>query len=283
MRALTHAQARDLLFSEKSEILKDGEQLALQQHLKDCAECREWAAIHRTLGAVLRRAGPSLAGDPQIDAALAAIQYRSRRGRMIRRMRSTFRAVAVISLVLLGVVLVLSFWQDNRLMPGSGQTTPTPLGEFLPDGESPAHTLEPSTPVQINGSSTPTTAQLEIITYTVKTGDTIFSLADRFNLTPETVLWSNYDTLVDNPNLLSPGQVLVIPPVDGVYYLWQPGDTLDSVAGRFNVDPQTILDYPGNRVALGGVGASNSSLEPGTGLMIPGGRREFTNWATPVR
>jgi LysM repeat protein len=48
------------------------------------------------------------------------------------------------------------------------------------------------------------------IEYTVQEGDSVFGIAQKFNIAPETVLWSNYDVLRDNPHKLAIGQVLKI-------------------------------------------------------------------------
>ena len=56
-----------------------------------------------------------------------------------------------------------------------------------------------------------------VVEYTVQMGDSIFSIANKYKLKPETVLWANYDLLNDNPNFLSIDQVLQIPPVDGIF------------------------------------------------------------------
>ena len=61
----------------------------------------------------------------------------------------------------------------------------------------------------------------EMVEYSVGLGDSIFGIAQDFNIQPETVLWSNYDVLKDNPHAISAGMVLKIPPVDGVLYLWK--------------------------------------------------------------
>ena len=55
----------------------------------------------------------------------------------------------------------------------------------------------------------PTRPRVDVITYTVATGDTLFSIANNFGLKPETVLWGNFDVLEDNPHLLKPDQVLI--------------------------------------------------------------------------
>ena len=62
--------------------------------------------------------------------------------------------------------------------------------------------------------------------YRVARGDSIFAIAKSFNLKPETILWANYDALQDSPDSLRPGQVLKIPPTDGIYYQWKENDTL---------------------------------------------------------
>ena len=62
--------------------------------------------------------------------------------------------------------------------------------------------------------------------YTVEQGDSVFEIAQKFNIKPETVLWANYDQLNDNPDMISLGMTLKIPPVDGVLYTWQANDRL---------------------------------------------------------
>ena len=63
----------------------------------------------------------------------------------------------------------------------------------------------------------PERPQLEITNYTVDLGDSVFAIALRNEIKPETLLWANYDQLNDNPDLVSVGMELKVPPVDGVY------------------------------------------------------------------
>lgn len=128
----------------------------------------------------------------------------------------------------------------------------------------------------------PTRPRIDVITYTVQTGDSLFGIADAFGLKPETILWGNYDVLQDNPHLLKPGQVLNILPVDGTYYQWQEGDNLRQVAEFFGVEPEVILEYPGNRFDLTQVSVDNPNIEPGKWLIIPGGARELQDWGPPA-
>lgn len=117
----------------------------------------------------------------------------------------------------------------------------------------------------------------DIVEYTVDFGDSVFAIAAEFNIKPETVLWSNYDLLKDNPHALSTGMVLKIPPTDGVYYQWQEGDTLESVAAEFETEIDDIINWSGNRLDL-----TNPEVSPDSWVMVPGGQREFQQWIIPV-
>lgn len=123
----------------------------------------------------------------------------------------------------------------------------------------------------------PTRARTEVIEYTVTTGDSVFGIAQSFNLQPETILWANYDQLNDSPDMLNPGMKLNIPPVNGVYYQWQEGDTFESVANKFEANVEDILGWEGNNLDL-----TNPHVEPGTWIMVPNGHREFRQWLVPT-
>jgi LysM repeat protein len=117
----------------------------------------------------------------------------------------------------------------------------------------------------------------ETIQHTVERGDSIFGIAKDFNIKPETVLWANYETLNDSPDSLRIGQVLNVPPVDGVFYQWKEGDTFDSVASSFDAKVEDILNWHGNNFDL-----TNPTVEVGQYVMIPGGHREFKQWIIPT-
>lgn len=128
----------------------------------------------------------------------------------------------------------------------------------------------------------PPRARVDVITYTVERGDTLFSIAQSYGLKPETVLWGNFEVLEDNPHLLAPEQVLNILPVDGTYYQWTEGDTLGGVADFFKVDYQEIINYPGNHFDLTETDSSGENVQKGQWLIIPGGQRAIKDWGPPA-
>ncbi len=114
----------------------------------------------------------------------------------------------------------------------------------------------------------PTRPRSEPIEYTVQAGDAVFSIASKYNITPETVLYSNYNVLNDDPHSLSPDQILLIPPTNGILYEWEEGDTIEEVAQEFSAEMDDILNWTGNDLDL-----TNPEIEPGKLVMVPGGER----------
>jgi murein DD-endopeptidase MepM/ murein hydrolase activator NlpD len=102
--------------------------------------------------------------------------------------------------------------------------------------------------------------------YKVQRGDSVYGIASQFNLKPETVFWANANIFQGSPDNIKSGQLLNIPPIDGIYYEWQQDDTFESVAEKFGVEPDVIVSWPGNDLDL-----SNPIATPGQYVMIPGG------------
>jgi murein DD-endopeptidase MepM/ murein hydrolase activator NlpD len=118
----------------------------------------------------------------------------------------------------------------------------------------------------------PQRARSEVETYTVVSGDTIFSIADRYGLQPETIAWANTRAIIGN---LQPGQRINILPVDGVYYQVQTEETIAEVAARYHVDPYVIIDSEYNNL----FGRSpDDPLPSGTWVVIPGAQAEQISW-----
>ena len=113
-------------------------------------------------------------------------------------------------------------------------------------------------------------SRLEMIYHTVVSGDSIWALAQTYNVEIESILFANYDVLQDKSDNLMVGQVIAIPPVNGIYHTWRSKDTLSSIASRYGAEIQDILLFIGNDLDL-----SNPEIEPGTQVMVPGGRREL--------
>lgn len=129
----------------------------------------------------------------------------------------------------------------------------------------------------------PSRPREEILKYTVLDGDSVFGIAEKFGLKPQTILWGNYYVLLDNPHSLKPGQELSILPVDGTYHEWQQGEGLNGVARYYGVTPEDIINYPANNLDAATIGDyANPNIPPGTWLIVPNGQREFVSWSAPL-
>ncbi|HZK16947.1 MAG: peptidoglycan DD-metalloendopeptidase family protein [Anaerolineaceae bacterium] len=123
----------------------------------------------------------------------------------------------------------------------------------------------------------------EVISYEVQPLDSIFSIADEFELEPETILWTNRYLIGDTPDGIYPGQKLIILPEDGVYHAWLYGEGLNGVSSGYGVTPADILEEPLNAIDQETIGDySLPKIKTGTFLYIPGGRGSIPTWVSAV-
>ena len=108
-----------------------------------------------------------------------------------------------------------------------------------------------------------------VIEYTVQAHDTVLGIADKFGLDANTILWSN-DELEDTPDLLQIGDVLYILPVDGAYHTVASGDTLESIAKKYQVETEAITSFEENGLT------EPYELTVGQRLIVPGGIKPYT-------
>ena len=96
----------------------------------------------------------------------------------------------------------------------------------------------------IAGSRNPVTVAAEATRsaqeVTIHDGDTLATMANYYDVSVEAIAFANGIT---DTHALQLGQQLVIPPAEGALYTVKDGDTVDSVASRFKVDPAVIMSY----------------------------------------
>lgn len=116
----------------------------------------------------------------------------------------------------------------------------------------------------------------EVIQYTAVAGDTIAGIAARFGLQRESIAWSNPRSYIQ---ILQPGNVLNILPVDGLIHQVLVSQTISSVAEQYNVDPYAVIDSEYNNL----FGALPDTVLPsGTQLVVEGGTGEEIAWSPQV-
>ncbi len=143
-------------------------------------------------------------------------------------------------------------------------------------GDAPAR----DTGVALAADGFPAAARQHVIKYTVQPGDSLFAIAEKFGVHPNTIFWANTETLQDNINLLLVGVELYILPVNGVYHLADGEQTIAEIAAAYGVAPGDILYSDFNQLS-----SYDSTFVPPSGLriVVPGGRREYISWRAPIR
>lgn len=106
--------------------------------------------------------------------------------------------------------------------------------------------------------------------YAVRSGDSLTGIASQFGVSMMTLWWANHLTTKDALHI---GQVLLIPPVNGLVVTVQVGDTLDALAAQYKVNAQAILDL--NEL-------TDPSLVVGQILIMPGAKGAPIPTAAPT-
>jgi murein DD-endopeptidase MepM/ murein hydrolase activator NlpD len=81
-----------------------------------------------------------------------------------------------------------------------------------------------------------------IIDYKVQEGDTVASIATKFGISSATIRWENNFS----GDKIKIGQTLKIMPVTGIAHTVVKGDTVYSIAKKYDADSQAIVDFPFN-------------------------------------
>ena len=145
----------------------------------------------------------------------------------------------------------MSFIQENSLLGVTPPTSVTPqvLGSILGGVE-----------IDESGSGIESESN-GIIEYLVESGDTLLSIAAKYNISLETILWAND---LNSKSLIKPGQKLIIPLVSGIIYYVKKGDVLSELAETYKGKVEEIIAF--NNLS------DRGDIFIGDILIIPGGK-----------
>lgn len=100
----------------------------------------------------------------------------------------------------------------------------------------------------------------DVIYHEVQEGETVSEIAERYNISSNTILWENK---LGPRDFIKPGQKLTILPASGVSYQVKKGDTLDKISKQYNVTVDEIVEF--NKLA------STEAIGAEQILILPGG------------
>ena len=143
--------------------------------------------------------------------------------RVLRAASAVFTA-----LMLAGVVLILSRFYASASGSTPAQQLPqeSALSPTEPAFAARSFQKEPPQETKSMGIAPlvslhtilPSRGRTELVSYVIQAGDTLFSIAEKFGLRPESILWGNRYTLGEDPHMIYPGQELLILPLDGTLH-----------------------------------------------------------------
>lgn len=150
-----------------------------------------------------------------------------RRGKLSRKLSHSGMAIVAILGALMAPLITQQFPGKN-VDPWAISAAPAVLS---------ASTDDPGLDTQISSK-----VRDSIIDYEVQEGDTIKSIALKFDVSENTIRWQNGLTN-DKIKVL---QILRVMPVTGIAHKVQKGDTIYSIAKKYDADSQALIDFPFN-------------------------------------
>ena len=100
----------------------------------------------------------------------------------------------------------------------------------------------------------PSSKDVYFETYTIEKGDTLYSIAKRFNINPDLLSSLNG---INKEDYIYPNQEIMVPKKDYAYYITADGDTLKTVSNAFNTsidrlisENKSIYLLPGQLIVL---------------------------------
>lgn len=154
-----------------------------------------------------------------------------------------YRTHILVDLAVAAMVLALPLGLRAQRV-ASAQEAPPPVVALAGDVDIP-RAQAVSRSATITAGANPSTRVADdvkqIQKYTLGAKDTLQSVANFYGVTAEAIAASNGIT---DPTLVNQqGREIMIPPAEGVLYTVQAGDTIETVAAKFKVEPKAIMDY----------------------------------------
>ena len=199
----------------------------------------------------------------------ASLVARRSRISKLKQQRSGYprRKLAAQLLILAAMVLISPIFLPSR---ATAELADTELGGDLLAIDSPTFTLDFLTVTEDGflikntgqGTKVDNSELCDIIEYVVEEGDVLSSIARRFDVSMDTIIWENEIT---NPHQLKPGTKLAVLPVSGIIHEVKEGDTFEKVAKKYEIDPEKLCRQ--NQMK------EDVELVAGVKLIIPGGKK----------
>lgn len=220
------------------------------------SELGEWT---QTLGWYFSKKGKRLGEATDTGKGVVVGWLLARRGAYQR----PFLHIGMVSLLVLGMVSAPILVNKYPTSAATEEVSPSTVLNTITADDVNVNTVESVKP------------RRDVVTYTVKSGDTISAIAKAYGVDTDSIHYLNPTLSIHN---ITPGDQIKIPPVSGVIIKVKSGDTIYTLAKKYGLaSAQPIVDWPYNNF----VDDEKFTLAAGQDLVIPGGIPPEEN-ITPV-
>jgi len=213
------SKPRRTFFTSKSRMIRYQTKMLLSDFKVFMLIMARYLIVHLHLSFIKFEAGKSV---------FVYVLYRQR-GKYAKR----FMHTSMAGLTALGVMIAPVIAQE---FPGRSVD---PWTISVPSTVLSASTQDPSTVTTVSDKE----FRDKTIEYTVSSGDTLSSIAEKFGISVDTIRWENDLPAGDN---IKEGTVLKILPVTGISHKVAKGDTVYSIAKKYDSVAQAIVNFPFN-------------------------------------
>jgi len=182
---------------------------------------------------------------------------------MLKNRRHLTVLVLVVTIIACGFVVKITMDSKSRssLSPADTQLSSTEQSnnDEQVNNSQQLNNAEQTTDQETQPQNEVADKKPEVITYVVKTGDTLEAIASRFNVTADTIAGSNG---ISKDAIIREGQELKFPSVKGLIYKIKSGDTLSDIVSTYEVNMEDIISSNGIETP--------DKLKIGQEIIIPG-------------
>lgn len=158
----------------------------------------------------------------------------------------------------------------NNFLAANGQEFgrggPETINEISPIQESSIEAFNPANEQYLDEMSN---KRSSVVEYEVQTGDTLSFIASDYGVSINSIIWANK---LSASAVISPGQILKIPPITGVIHEVKKGDSIQSLAQKYGAKAEEIIEF--------NVLPKDGNLQIGKQIVIPDGKIGTTSVAS---
>lgn len=214
-----------------------------------------------------RGARAVLRGEALATPAHAAARWHWRALRRPTSVRVPLRWAAHMITLAIVLVVALGAGRSAIAVPATASSVPAPR-DTLPSDLLIRREIAAAPPAADRGAEQPTVRQVDAFqqpafteNHTVLEGETLGQVAAQYSVSVATLFWSND---LGSGNVFAAGQELRIPRLAGIPHIIQDGETIETIAAQFHVQPQAIELFRPNGIQPA------QPLPVGREIFIPG-------------